>query len=143
MAATTVQLYTDGGARGNPGPAAIGGIMRNAADGSVVETFRRYLGERTNNQAEYEALLEGLIRAKKIGATHVECFLDSQLIVEQMNRTYRVKDHELAKLFVKVWNAAQGFSKIHFRHIPREHNVAADCLVNQAIDEEIAARDSL
>lgn len=127
-------LFTDGGARGNPGPAGMGGVLKDPATNQVLEDFGGYLGERTNNQAEYEALLEGLKRAKAKGATHVDCFLDSQLVVEQLKRNYRVKDPELAKLFVKVWNLTQEFSKITFTHIPREQNAAADKKVNEAID---------
>lgn len=130
-------LSTDGGARGNPGPAGIGGVLKDSVSGKIVESFGRFLGERTNNQAEYEALLEGLIRAKKRGAQTVDCFLDSQLVVEQLRKNYRVKDAELAKLFVKVWNLTHDFSKVTFTHIPREQNRAADRLVNEAIDEAI------
>lgn len=129
-----VQLFTDGGARGNPGPAGIGGVLKDPTSGGVLEKFTRYIGERTNNQAEYEAILEGLTRAKACGATHVDCFLDSELVVEQLKRNYRVKDGDLAKLFVKVWNLVQTFTKVTFQHIPREKNEAADTLVNQAID---------
>ncbi len=135
--ANHVRLYTDGGARGNPGPAGIGVVIQDA-DGRVVATFHRSIGERTNNQAEYEAILEGLTRAKERGATHVACFLDSQLVVEQLSRRYKVKDKDLAQLFVKVWNVLQDFSAVTFQHIPREQNTAADALVNKAIDEQLS-----
>lgn len=132
-----LHLFTDGGARGNPGPAAIGGILRDAATGATLKQFKRSLGERTNNQAEYEALLEGLTQAHALGASSVDCFLDSELLVEQLNRRYRVKDKDLAKLFVKVWNIVQGFQRVTFRHIPREENARADALVNEALDEAV------
>lgn len=125
-------LYTDGGARGNPGPAAIGYVLSH--DGVVVAQHGETIGETTNNVAEYTALLKGLTHAKKLGATHVECKLDSLLVVEQLNRNYKVKDANLAKLFTQVWNLTQEFSKVTFSHIPREQNKQADALVNQALD---------
>ena len=134
--ANHLHLYTDGGARGNPGSAGIGGILKDPDSGTICESFGRYIGERTNNQAEYEALIEGLTRAKQNGAKRVDCFLDSQLVVEQMKQRYRVKDGELAKLFVKAWNLTHEFSKGTFTHIPREQNADADRMVNRAIDEE-------
>ncbi|MBI3956777.1 MAG: ribonuclease HI family protein [Candidatus Kerfeldbacteria bacterium] len=133
-------LSTDGGARGNPGPAGIGGVLSDSTTGEPVDSFGKYLGERTNNQAEYEALLEGLTRAKALGAIQVDCKLDSQLVVEQLRGNYRVKDPDLAKLFVKVWNLVQTFSKVTFAHVPREQNKAADKLVNQAIDRGVLDR---
>jgi len=132
-----IHLYTDGGARGNPGPAGIGGVLKDPKTGTIVESFGRFLGERTNNQAEYEALFEGLSRAKQLGSRIVDCFLDSQLVVEQLRQRYRVKDGELAKLFVKVWNLTHDFSKVTFTHVPREQNRDADRMVNQAIDEAL------
>lgn len=134
LKAKTVHLYTDGGARGNPGPAGIGGILRDPQSGRIIESFAQAIGQRTNNQAEYEALLEGLTRAKHIGAQVVECFLDSQLVVEQLSRRYRVKDQSLAQLFVKVWNQTLDFQKVTFHAIPREQNQEADRLVNLALD---------
>lgn len=125
-------LHSDGGARGNPGPAAIGYVLSQA--GSIVAQHGETIGETTNNVAEYTALLRGLTHAKKIGASHVDCKLDSLLVVEQLNRNYKVKDANLAKLFTQVWNVAQEFSKVTFSHIPREENAAADALVNQALD---------
>lgn len=125
-------LFTDGGARGNPGPAAIGYVI---TDGStVLAEHGTTIGEATNNVAEYTALIQGLTRAKKLGATQVACKLDSLLVVEQLNRNYKVKDANLAKLFTQVWNLAQQFRKVTFSHIPREENAAADALVNQALD---------
>lgn len=130
-----VSLYTDGGARGNPGPAGIGGVLKDPQSGVLLESFGRFIGERTNNQAEYEALIEGLTRAKQMGVKIVDCFLDSQLVVEQLKQRYRVKDAELAKLFVKTWNLTHDFSRVTFTHIPREQNCDADRMVNEAIDD--------
>ncbi|MEK7570487.1 MAG: ribonuclease HI family protein [Patescibacteria group bacterium] len=125
-------LCTDGGARGNPGPAAIGYVLKDGT--AVVAAHGETIGETTNNVAEYMALLHGLTCAKKLGASQVDCKLDSLLVVEQLNRNYKVKDANLAKLFTKVWNVAQEFTKVTFSHIPREQNAQADALVNQALD---------
>lgn len=129
----TVITYTDGGARGNPGPAAIGAVVREA-DGTTHH-IKNYLGIATNNQAEYRALLAALQKATELGARSVTCYLDSELIVKQLTREYRVKDPELGRLFLRVWNLAQNFQSISFHHIRREQNTEADALVNQALDE--------
>jgi ribonuclease HI len=127
-------LYTDGGARGNPGPAGIGCLILDEKGGALAE-ISRYIGEATNNQAEYQALLAGLIKAKELGGRELEVFLDSELVVKQLNREYRVKDKDLAPLFVKVYNLTLGFKKVIFKHIAREQNALADKLVNLAIDK--------
>ena len=126
--------YTDGGARGNPGPAAIGVVVKNAATGENIAGFGRYIGETTNNQAEYQALVAAMETALKYDATEVACFLDSELIVKQMNREYRVRDVNLQPHFLKIWNMAQSLKKCTFTHIPREKNKEADAFVNQALD---------
>ncbi len=130
-----IKLYTDGGARGNPGPAGIGAVLKDEKDNIVVETFE-YIGEATNNFAEYTALIRGLEKAKELGVEEVECFLDSELVVKQMRREYRVKDKNLSVLFVKVWNLSLGFKKISYTHIRREMNSEADRLVNEAISRK-------
>ncbi|MDD3102051.1 MAG: ribonuclease HI family protein [Patescibacteria group bacterium] len=127
-------LYTDGGARGNPGPAGAGGVIYDT-DKKVVKKFAQFLGKATNNQAEYQALVLGLELAKKLSASEVDCYLDSLLVVEQMNQKWKIKNKELSVLFVKVWNLAQSFEKVNFYHIPREKNEEADKLVNEIIDK--------
>jgi len=127
-----VQLYTDGGARGNPGPAGIGYVIWDGH--KLVEKGNKYIGETTNNQAEYQAIILGLEKVKNIGAEEVDCFLDSELVVKQLNREYKVKDKDLAPLFIKVWNLSLSFKKITYNHIRREKNKEADKLVNEAID---------
>jgi len=127
-------IYADGGARGNPGPAGIGAVILDQQN-KVVTRISKYIGEATNNQAEYQALLAAMEKAKQLGAKEMEVFLDSELLVKQMNRQYRVKDQELALLFVKVYNAVLGFNKVIFKHIKREYNIEADKLVNLAIDQ--------
>lgn len=126
-------IYTDGGARGNPGPAGIGIVIKDAR-GKTIDAFGRFIGETTNNQAEYRALLAALEKAKDLGGTEVECMLDSELLVKQMNREYKVRNPDLQPLFVRIWNLAQGFRRITFTHVPREQNREADAMVNQAID---------
>lgn len=128
----TLTLFTDGGSRGNPGPAAAGVVlMENSA---VVKREGKYLGERTNNQAEYEAVILGLTLAQELGATELDVFCDSELIVHQLNRKYKVKDKDLASLFVKAWNLTQLFSRCTFTPIPREKNKEADAVVNETLD---------
>jgi len=129
-----IKLYTDGGARGNPGPAGIGAVILNEK-GSVIAEISEYIGETTNNQAEYKALIAGLAKAKEFGARELDVFLDSELVVKQLNREYKVKDKGLAPLFVQAYNISLGFKKIVFKHIPREKNKLADELVNQALDK--------
>lgn len=128
-------LYTDGGARNNPGPAGIGGVLYDG-DTKVAE-FKRYIGERTNNWAEYEALAEGLAEAKRRGFSGkaLEVRMDSELIVRQMSGVYKVKDKELKVQHAKVREALDDFSGVSFTHVPREENAEADRLVNEAIDE--------
>ena len=127
-------ILTDGGARGNPGPAGIGAVILDG-QGKVIEKISKYIGEATNNQAEYKALIAGLTKARELGARELEVFLDSELVVKQLNREYRVKDKDLAPLFVQVYNISLGFKKIVFKHIRREKNELADKLVNLALDK--------
>ncbi len=128
-------IHSDGGARGNPGPAAIGVVL--TCEGTVVATISKYIGETTNNQAEYQAIIAGLEKVLEYQAEIVECFLDSELVVKQLRHEYKVKNKELATLFVKAHNLSLQFKKISFKHIPREENKAADKLVNNALDTYI------
>ena len=126
--------YTDGGARGNPGPAGIGAVLYNQDTKEKLAEISEYLGETTNNVAEYTALEYALLRAKELGAVQVHCFLDSELVVRQMNREYKVKDSKLQKLYIRIWNITQDFNKVTFEHIRREKNKEADSLANLAMD---------
>jgi len=94
----------------------------------------KYLGETTNNQAEYQALIAGLEKAKELKAEELDCYLDSELVVKQLNREYKVKNAELAPLFLKVYNLSLSFKKIKFIHVRREFNKEADKLANEAMD---------
>lgn len=136
-----LKLFTDGGSRGNPGPAAIGGVLYDAHD-QIVAEFSRYIGETTNNQAEYQALVFGLQQAAELGAKEVACYLDSELVVKQLKKEYRVKDPAIAEQFIKVWNGSQVFDKVTFTHVRREKNKAADALVNLALDRRLDNRKS-
>ncbi len=129
-----ITTFTDGGARGNPGPAGIGVVLKS--NGANIFAKGEYIGETTNNQAEYRALLLALEKAHEFGAEEVQCFLDSELLVKQMNRQYKVRDANLAVHFVKAVQLSQNFRKITFTHIPREQNQEADALVNEAIDRK-------
>ncbi|MBI4280764.1 ribonuclease HI family protein [Candidatus Uhrbacteria bacterium] len=138
------RIYTDGGARGNPGPAGAGAVIQIFQEKTktffLAKELKRFLGQATNNQAEYQALIMGLEAAVEMGAAEVECLLDSELLVKQMNREYRVKDSDLAPLFVRVWNLGTKLGRVSFQHIRREYNKEADRLVNEAIDEGLGIR---
>lgn len=133
-------VYTDGGSRGNPGPAAAGYVI----EGPDIRRTEQghYLGVQTNNVAEYSAAilalnkLKTLIGAERAGAAHVRVMADSELLVRQVNGEYKVRDAELKKLFVDLYNARQDFAKITFTHVRREHNKDADHMVNEALDRQ-------
>ena len=126
-------IYTDGGARGNPGPAGIGAAIYNE-DKKLVAEISEYLGVATNNQAEYKAVIAAIKKARELGALELEFFLDSELVVKQLNREYKVKNKELAPLFVVIYNEILNFKKVIFKHIRRELNKEADRLANLAMD---------
>lgn len=129
------KLYTDGGARNNPGPAAIGGVLFD--NNKLIAEFSKYIGEGTNNQAEYEAIIAGLKLAIKNKVTQLDCYLDSKLVVEQLNQNFKIKQEHLQKLFVKAYNLTHKFDKVSFNHILREKNIQADALVNKALDKKL------
>jgi len=130
-------IHTDGGARGNPGPAGIGAVLSDE-NGEVIKELSKYIGKATNNQAEYQALVLALEEAKNIGAKEIDVFMDSELIVKQMNHEYKVKNKDLAPLFIKVYNLTLSFAKVSFKHVRRDSNKRADELVNLAIDKALA-----
>ena len=128
-------LNTDGGARGNPGPSAIGGVIKDH-NGKVLHQFKEYIGISTNNFAEYSALIKGLSLALENNIKVLDCYLDSELVVKQINGLYRVKDENLKLLYTKVKDLIFGFNSVSFLHVKRSENSAADKLVNQALDEK-------
>jgi ribonuclease HI len=129
----SVVIYTDGGARGNPGPAGAGAIILK--DGVVIVEIQKYLGPRqTNNWAEYEALCLALEEARRRELEDVEIRMDSELIVKQMRGEYRVKEPSLKQQYEKARALLRGFASARFVHVRREENKEADRLVNEAID---------
>jgi ribonuclease HI len=127
-------LFTDGAARGNPGPAGLGIVLEDD-QGMRLWGGHRYLGTATNNQAEYLALIEGLKEVGRWNPDRLEVYLDSQLIVEQLAGRYRVKNHDLQPLHSKALELLAGFPEAVVSHVPREKNRGADALANRAIDE--------
>jgi len=127
-------LNADGGARGNPGPAGCGAVLR-LPDGQVVAELKEYLGETTNNVAEYRGLLLGLRAAQERGASELEVRLDSELIVRQLNGQYKVKSPHLQPLYQEARKLLAGFRAARVKHVRREQNREADLLANQAMDQ--------
>ena len=126
-------LHSDGGARGNPGPMGIGVVVTDE-QGNVVKTIKEAVGEGTNNQAEYKALLRGLTEAKDMNAEKVICYLDSELVVKQLNGQYKIKEPGLQVLATEALKLRNNFKLVEFKHVRREHNAHADKLVNEALD---------
>jgi ribonuclease HI len=129
-----VVVHVDGGARGNPGPAAAAAVV-STPDGDVLDEARRVLGVATNNVAEYRGLLLGLERARALGADEVEIVNDSELVAKQMNGEYKVKHPDMKPLHAEATRALAAFAGWRIRSVPRAQNAAADALVNQALDE--------
>lgn len=138
-------IYTDGGARGNPGPAAIGVVINGPIE---VKKYSEYIGKATNNEAEYQAVIFALKKLKQLigkekakSEADVEIHLDSELLANQLNGEYKIKEKDLQLLFLEVWNLKQDFKSVSFKYIPREDNRGADRLVNQALDKELSKLD--
>ncbi len=135
-------IHTDGGARGNPGPAAIG-VVIEAADGSLKKEYGEYIGETTNNDAEYQAVIFALKKLKQVigkevaGKVLVGVHVDSELVERQLNGHYKIMDKNIQKHFVELWNLKIDFGDVTYKHIPREDNHGADRLVNAALDKEL------
>jgi len=140
----TIQIYTDGGSRGNPGPAGIGVVFCDRS-GKMIHEYKKAIGRATNNEAEYSAILEALKILSKSSwfvendsaDRSVDCFLDSQLVVEQLNGRYKIKQPHIADFVNSIKAEIIKLDlKISFTHIPREKNKEADRLVNEALDEQ-------
>jgi len=127
------RLFTDGGARGNPGPAAYGYVLE-AEDGTVLDARGVAIGVATNNVAEYRALVAGLAKAVELGLTEVEVVSDSELLVKQMQGEYRVKNEALRELALDADALERKLGRVTYRAVRREHNELADRLVNEALD---------
>jgi ribonuclease HI len=126
-------VNVDGGARGNPGPAAVGVVVATP-DGEILEERGERIGEATNNVAEYRALLLGIERARELGASELDLVGDSELVVKQVRGDYRVKQEHLRPLHAEVRAALAGFERWSVNHVRREQNAAADRLVNEVLD---------
>jgi ribonuclease HI len=130
-----IVIYTDGGSRGNPGPAGIGVWIK-----TLDKKYGECIGIKTNNDAEYEALIFGLKKVKAlIGKTKakdfkIECFLDSELVVKQLGHEYKLKEQRIQKYFIEIWNLMLDFKEVTFEHVPREKNTVADKMVNETLD---------
>lgn len=128
-------VYTDGGSRGNPGPSALGVYIE-----SLDKGYGQFLGEKTNNEAEYAAIVFALQKIKsllgkaKAKVTAVECRMDSELACKQLNHIYKIENERLQPLFLEVWNTMLDFRSVEFVHVRREYNTKADALANQAMD---------
>jgi ribonuclease HI len=129
----TVRLYTDGGARGNPGPAAFAYVLEDA-DGTVIAAHGETIGVATNNVAEYRGLVAGLAKAVALDVREVDVVSDSELLVKQMRGEYRVKNEALRELFLEASRLARRLDKVEYRHVRRADNELADRLVNEALD---------
>jgi len=133
-------VYTDGGARGNPGPAAIGVVITQ--QGQTLKKYPEFIGQVTNNQAEYQAIIFALKKVKllfgrkKVKTMEIEICLDSELVAKQLNHQYKIKEKDLQPLFLKTWNLILDFGQINFKYIPRQQNKEADRLVNQSLDNQ-------
>jgi ribonuclease HI len=135
-----VVVHVDGGARGNPGPAAAAAILTDPRTGAVLDEATSYLGQTTNNVAEYRALLLGLERSSALGATNVEVVNDSELVAKQVNGVYKVKHADMKPLHAAARAALGDFERWSIRSVPRAKNAEADALVNQALDASAVAR---
>ena len=132
-------IYTDGGSRGNPGPAAIGVIFCNERN-QIIKKYSQYSGEMTNNEAEYQAAIFALEKFKALfgkklaKSTEIELKADSELLIKQLNGEYKILDEKIQPLFLRVWNLKLDFKNVKFKLISREKNQEADRLVNEALD---------
>jgi ribonuclease HI len=141
-----VKIFTDGGARGNPGPSGIGVVIESAG---TKKTYREFIGYATNNEAEYKALLFALQKVKllwgkaKTKSLSLECYLDSELVVKQLNHQYKINEENIQKFFLQIWNLSIDFGEVRYVHIPRGKNVEADRLANLALDEATRAQSRI
>ena len=138
-------VFADGGARGNPGQAAVGIVIKDAK-GAVLKKYSQFLGKKTNNEAEYEAVIFGLKKIKqligkaKTQKAEIEFRLDSELVGRQLEGEYKIEEERLFPLFIKIWNLKMDFGKVFFSLVPREKNREADVLVNQELDQKEQGR---
>lgn len=136
-------IYTDGGSRGNPGPSAIGVIFCNEK-AQIIKKYSEYLGEATNNEAEYQAVIFALNKFKALFGkklaknSEIELRSDSELLIRQLNGEYKILDQKIGQLFLKIWNLRLDFKKVKFKLISREKNKEADKLVNETLNSRVS-----
>ena len=136
-----ITIYTDGGSRGNPGPAAIGILFCNEK-GEIIKKYAEFLGDATNNEAEYKAVIFALQKFKALfgkklaSQSEIETRSDSELLIKQLAGEYKVLDSKIQSLFLTVWNLKTDFKKVQFKLISRNKNKMADILVNEALDSQ-------
>lgn len=136
-------IYTDGGSRGNPGPSAIGAVFIDGETKHVLKTYGERVEDGTNNEAEYQAIIFALKKAKalygkdKAKEMEVEMRMDSELACKQLNGEYKLSTKHIQELFIEVWNLKTDFGKVSFTHIPREQNILADAALNRALDSTL------
>lgn len=141
-----IRIFTDGGARGNPGPSGIGIVIESTGS---KKTYREFIGYATNNEAEYKALLFALQKVKllygkaKTKSLSLDCYLDSELVVKQLSHEYKINDENIQKFFLQIWNLSIDFGEVKYTHIPREKNTEADRLANLALDEATRAQSRM
>ncbi|MFH1990752.1 MAG: ribonuclease HI family protein [Patescibacteria group bacterium] len=133
MLKSKIIIYTDGASRGNPGQSALGVVIEDE-HGKVLKEYSHYLGEATNNQAEYEAVIFALQKAKQLKIKELEIRTDSELIGKQLRGEYKIKDSDLQPLFIKAWNLRLDYEKVIVKIISREQNKKADKLANRELD---------
>ena len=141
-----IRIFSDGAARGNPGPSAVGIVIETEGG---KRTYREFIGYATNNEAEYKALIFALQKVKLISGKakskklSLDCFLDSELIVKQLNHKYKVLEENIQKYFLLLWNLSTDFKEVKYSHIPRSKNSEADRLANLALDEATRAQSRI
>lgn len=136
-----IVVYTDGGSRGNPGPAAIGAVIQDEKK-HTIKKYAKTIGEKTNNEAEYEAVIFALQKVRqifgkeKIKNLEIEIRMDSELVARQLRGEYKIIEEKLFPLFIKIWNLKIGFPFLTFKEVPREENKEADRLVNEILNKD-------
>lgn len=139
MESNKIIIHTDGGSRGNPGPSGIGVVIQY--DNGRVKKYAEAIGEKTNNEAEYQALIFALkkikllVGKKNAKLSEIHCFTDSELMARQLNHQYKIQNKNIQALFFEIWNLTLDFKEVVFEHVAREYNQEADRLANQAMDQ--------
>ena len=126
-------IHTDGGARGNPGPGAIGVAILNDQK-KLIKEIGKFIGRSTNNEAEYKAVVEGLKTCKEMGGKELKFFIDSLLVVSQLNGKFKIKEPRMKKFYLEIKELEKNFESVTYLHVPREKNYMADKIVNEVLD---------